>query len=327
MSLAHPLLLLVLGSLWLLALLGQIWWRHRIRRRQGTAGVGVTGLQSRSSLLGRMRLTCLWAGLAGLVLALAGPRWGGDEEQRQVNGIDIVVAIDCSRSMLAEDLFPNRSRAARDKALDLLRELGDARLALLPFAGIATVRCPLTGDHLALARMLEDCTPDLFPARAGLQGTAIGRAVRTGVDLLGRESGRGQAILVISDGADPDQAAVANAAAHAAEAGVPVYGLFIGDPERTATISVEGRQVTVAAESTSLETLARTTGAIMVSATTGNDDVLALADHLLNHLHHAPWEERRQIVQSERYRWALIPALLLLTTGFLLPTARRRRIP
>ncbi len=326
MSFAYPLLLVLLGSAWLAALLVQMWWRQRIRRRQRSAGVGITGLQHGSPLLMRLRQLFLWGGLAALIVALAGPRWGGDEQERQVQGIDIVVAIDCSRSMLADDLFPDRSRAARDKALDLLRELGDARLALLPFAGIATVRCPLTGDHLALARMLEDCTPELFPARAGLQGTAIGRAVRTGVDLLGREGGRGQAILVISDGADPEQDAVASAAAHAASAGIPVYGLFIGDRERTATITVDGRRITVPAESTSLETLARTTGAIMVSATTGPEDVLALADHLLNHLHRAPWEERRQIVQSERYRWALIPAMVLLTTGFLLPTARRRRL-
>ena len=64
-----------------------------------------------------------------------------------------------------------------------------------------------------------------------------------------------------------------------------------------------------------------------MSSTTGAEDVQALADHLLNHLHRAPWEERRQIVQSERYRWVLLPALALLLLGSLLPTARRRSLP
>jgi len=325
MSWAHPWWLLITLAILALAGLGQLLWRYRIRRRQRSAGVGLARFATHSHFLIALRQVFLWAGLLALAVAVAGPRWGGENEKRQVNGIDLVVAIDCSRSMLAEDMFPDRSRAARDKALDLLRELGDARLALLPFAGIATVRSPLTGDHLALAKMLEDCTPELFPAVTGLQGTAIGRAVTTGVDLLGREGGRGQAVLVISDGADPEADAVAKAAKHAAAADIPVYGLFIGDRERKATIQVEGRTVEVAADSSSLETLARTTGGITVSATTGSEDVRALADHLLNHLVQAPWEEERQIVQSERYRWALLPAIGLLTLGFLLPTARRRR--
>ena len=96
---------------------------------------------------------------------------------------DLLIALDCSRSMLATDLFPDRLRLARRKALDLLRLAPELRVALLPFAGTAALRCPLTGDHLAVAALLDDCDPELFPADAGLQGTAIGGAVRSGLDV------------------------------------------------------------------------------------------------------------------------------------------------
>ena len=121
-------------------------------------------------------------------------------------------------------------RAARDKAIDLLAQAPELRVSLLPFAARAVLRCPLTSDHLAVARMLEDCTPELFPARAGLQGTAIGQAVETGLDILARDAGRGQAILVISDGVDPEAESVRKAGAlSGGRAGQP--GRF--DPRHT----------------------------------------------------------------------------------------------
>jgi Ca-activated chloride channel homolog len=326
MSLAHPLALLAM--LLALAVAGALsaWWRHRVSQQQRQVGIGVPHLHRHSAFRDHLRQICLWSGLALGCIAIASPRWGAVEEERQVEGIDLLIAIDCSRSMLADDLFPDRSRAARDKAVDLVKELGDARISLLPFAGVPTLRCPLTSDQIAIARMLDDCTPELFPASVGLQGTAIGQAVRTGVGILGRDAGRGQAILVISDGSDPDHEAVTKAARYAKEANIPVYGLFVGDQSRPATIRVDGRDVAVPADRSSLDELASATGGICANHTAGLDDVSSLADHLLANLHHAPWEETRQRVQSERYRWPLVPAIVFLTLGFILPTVARRRV-
>ena len=158
---------------------------------------------------------------------------------------------------------PTRIEAARRKAIDLLRLAPETRMALMPFAAMPVLRCPLTGDHDALAQMLQDCSPELFPAENGYQGTAIGDAVRAGLGVLGKQSDRGQAILVMSDGADDDKAAVAAAAKAAKSAGIPVYGLFFADPQRKVTLLIDGKEEVMDADRTTLDALAHATGGIV----------------------------------------------------------------
>ncbi|HYE06624.1 MAG TPA: VWA domain-containing protein [Planctomycetota bacterium] len=315
--------------LWLLAALVvlaalRLAWSAATRRARAGVGAGLAGSTPRvGRRRERVRAIALWSALALACIAVAGPRWGAADEARRQVGADLLLAIDCSRSMLATDLYPDRMRVARRKAMDLLHLAPETRMALLPFAGASLLRCPLTGDHQALGQILEDCDPELFPAEHGYQGTAIGAAVRQGLRLLDRQVERGQAILVISDGADPDQEAVAAAAKQAQAQGVPVYGLFIGAVDGKAEIEIDGVKRSVAAEMTSLTTLADQTGAIVVSATLDDGDVRALHEHLGAAVAQTPWEERRRIVQSERYRWPLIAAIILTTGAMLLPTRRR----
>lgn len=320
MSFAHPHLLWLLAALPLLAAL-RWWWGARARRAQ--AGVGarthVRGSPGRAAL----RQVALWTGATAALAALAGPRWGGSEQRPTASGGDLAIVLDCSRSMLAADLYPDRLRAGRDKVNALLARLPELRVALVPFAGAPVLRCPPTGDHLAVATLLEDCTPDLFPALEGWQGTAIGAAVREGLRALEGDPGRPQAVLVISDGADPDADAVRAAGETARKAGVPVYGLFLGDPGRESVVAIDGRPVAMTADRATLDALAGATGGIAVNAMTDDSDVAALADHLGHALRDAPWESHARVVASERYRWALLPALALLALGWLLPTARR----
>ena len=106
-------------------------------------------------------------------------------------------------------------------------------------------------------------------------------------------------------------------------AGVPVYGLFLGDTERTVTLAIDGRDEVMKAERATLDQLATGTGAISVNATTTDEDVRALVEHISAGVAQRPWEERQRVVASERYQWLLLPAILLLTAGALLPTRRR----
>nr|MBA3710802.1 VWA domain-containing protein [Planctomycetota bacterium] len=267
----------------------------------------------------------MWLGLAGLAVVMAGPRWGTVENLRRQTGADLLLVLDCSRSMLAGDLYPDRIEVARRKALELVNQSPETRMALMPFAGMAVLRCPLTGDQNALEQMLQDCSPSLFPAEAGLQGTAIGDAVSQGVKVLSREAERGQAILVMSDGSDDDQQAVDAAAKEAKAAGIPVFGMFLGDPEHRTTIDIDGHPVAMTASRATLDHLAEATGGVCVNATSDSADIQALHRRIVATVAQRPWEERHRVVASERYQVFLLPACALIIIGVLLPTRRRRR--
>jgi Ca-activated chloride channel family protein len=322
MSWAHPHLFWLLAAVLALALIS---WRWSTRVRRARAGVGAGVAHLSTSVARRrsgIRAVLLWGCLVLGIAALAGPRWGASDELHASRGCDLLVMLDCSRSMLAADLYPSRIEAARRKAIDLLRLAPETRMALMPFAAMPVLRCPLTGDHEALSLMLQDCSPDLFPAENGYQGTAIGAAVQSGLTVLGKQSDRGQAILVMSDGADDDHAAV-DAAAHAAKAaGIPVYGLFFADPERKVTLVIDGKEEVMDADRSTLDLLAKQSGGICVNA--GNDpkDIDLIHEHLVSHVTQLPWEEHRRVVMSERYQWLLLPALACLALGLIMPTRR-----
>lgn len=301
------------------------WWCRSAQRSRAAVGAGVPHL---TGGVGRkrevLRRVLLWGGLALLIVTLAGPRWGAREEVQSSRGADLLLVLDCSRSMLADDLYPNRLEAARRKALDLLHLAPETRLALMPFAAVPVLRCPLTGDHNAIELMLKDCSPALFPAENGYQGTAIGEAVQAGLKVLNRQTDRGQSILVMSDGADEDKAAV-DAAGQAAKAlGVPVYGIFFGDPEREVKVVIDGKEQVMSADRSTLDTLATATGGLCVNARSDTEDIKVVHEHLRTHVVQLPWEERRRIVQSEKYQFVLGPAILLIVLGMLVPTRRSR---
>lgn len=323
MSWAQPLFFWLLPAL---ALIGGLrwWWGHRLALARQAVGAGVphlsAGVARRRS---RLRQVLLWSGTTLAALALAGPRWGAVDTLQRNKGCDLLVVMDCSRSMLATDIHPNRLEVARRKALDFLRIAPETRMALMPFAAIASLRCPLTGDREAIAEMLKDCSPELFPAEAGYQGTAIGDAVRQGLAILGKQVERGQAVLVLSDGADDDSDSVGEAIKAAKNAGVPVYGLFLGDPERTVDLEIDGRKEVMTSSRKTLDDLATGTDGLSLPAGLDDSDVHLIHDHLQRHVTQGEWEERRRIVASERYHWLLLPGIALLALGLLLPTRRR----
>lgn len=323
MTWAFPVLFWLLPALGLLG--GLRWWYgQRVALARRAVGAGVPHLSAGvARRRGRLRQAALWGGAALATLALAGPRWGAVDTVQRNKGCDLLVVMDCSRSMLAADLHPNRLEVARRKALDFLRIAPETRMALMPFAAIASLRCPLTGDREAIAEMLKDCSPDLFPAEHGYQGTAIGDAVRQGLAILGKQVERGQAVLVLSDGADDDSDSVGEAITAAKNAGVPVYGIYLGDEARTVTIDIDGRKEVMTPSRATLDELAVGTNALSIPAGLDDGDVRLIHNHLQNNVTQGEWEERRRIVASERYLWLLLPGIALLAFGLLLPTRRR----
>lgn len=160
-----------------------------------------------------------------LILALARPQWGARLETVTRRGIDVMVAVDTSLSMLAEDVKPSRLAQAQAAVLSLMDLLQGDRIGLVAFAGTAYVACPLTLDYSAAAMFVDVLDPDLIP----VPGTAIAAAIRAAAGAFPEQERRHKVLILITDGED-HEGDVAAAAAAAAEQGVIIYAVGVGSP-------------------------------------------------------------------------------------------------
>jgi Ca-activated chloride channel family protein len=170
-----------------------------------------------------LRATLLVLGTLSLVVALAGPMWGFRWQEVHREGIDLIVALDTSRSMLATDVKPNRLARAKLAVQDLAAELRGDRIGLVAFAGTAFVQCPLTLDYGVFAQSLDAVEVGLIPRG----GTSLTAAIDAGLAAFEGRQGKHQALVLITDGED-HEGAVKDAAKRAAERGVKVYTVGIG---------------------------------------------------------------------------------------------------
>lgn len=174
-----------------------------------------------------------------LVAAILGPRWGIYMEKQKIYGVDVVVAVDVSRSMLASDVEPNRL----DHALLAIRQQLTERavfqrahrLALLAFAGSTSLKLPLTTDHLAFREKLANI--NIYSAPLG--GTTIAKTIQAAVDLFAKSpEDATKIILLFTDGEDHEGDPIAAAKQAYAEHGIRVFTVAVGDPARTAGAEV-----------------------------------------------------------------------------------------
>ncbi len=186
----------------------------------------------------RWRAAMLLAALALLVLSLAGPQWGFHWEEVHREGVDLIVALDTSRSMLAEDVKPNRLGRAKLAVEDLVKQLHGDRIGLVAFAGSAFVQCPLTLDYEAFSESLRAVDVGIIPKG----GTALAEAINAGVDALEEHQGKHEALILITDGEDHD-GRVDEAAKQAADKGIKIYTVGIGTPGGDLIpVTVDGHQ-------------------------------------------------------------------------------------
>ena len=176
--------------------------------------------------------------LALLIIALAGPRWGFQWEEVRREGVDIVIALDTSRSMLATDVTPTRLDRAKLALQEFVQQLQGDRIGLIAFAGSAFVQCPLTLDYGAFLESLRSVTVGIIPKG----GTALGEAIRTGLSAFENQPGKHHALIIITDGEDHD-GHVRKASQPAAARGIKVYTIGVGTPEgELIPLSVDGRR-------------------------------------------------------------------------------------
>lgn len=330
--------------LWLLLLvpaLGLVsWWvaasrRSALRRFAGGAPFvdRFTGEVSPHRRVSKLLLLC--AALASLPVALARPQWGTRLEPVTRQGSDIVVVLDTSLSMAVEDLAPNRLEQAKHAIGSLLERLAGDRVALVTFAGQATLTCPLTVDHAAIRLFLES----LDVESVGAPGTALGRSLEVALAALnadGRETGdRGRSIVLFSDGED-HEGGLDDALREVTRAGVPVYAIGTGtatgapipvkDPAGILTgykKDREGKAVTSRLDETVLEQIALDTEGRYYRATAGEMEIEELADVLGFAAEDEIGSELRTRYE-DRFQLPLLFALLALFAETLLGDRRAR---
>jgi Ca-activated chloride channel family protein len=180
--------------------------------------------RSRSKGWVRMGLFCL--GFAFFVVGLARPRTGARLAERKTKGAEIIVALDVSNSMLAEDYSPNRLERAKLAISRLTDRLQEDRIGLVIFAGTSFVQLPVTTDYVSAKMFLSSIDTESIP----VQGTAIGDAIRLCIKSFSAQSEKSRVIVVISDGENHEDDAV-GAARQASELGIKVYTIGVGSAE------------------------------------------------------------------------------------------------
>ncbi|MBX9448344.1 MAG: VWA domain-containing protein [Taibaiella sp.] len=172
------------------------------------------------------RMIFIAISLSLMVLALMNIRKGSGTEISDRKGLDIIVALDVSKSMLARDLNPNRLDRSKVLIQQLMQKLNSDRVGFIIFAGNAYLQSPITSDYNAVRMMLETATPDAVPT----QGTVLGEAIELARKSFNQETNKYKVILLISDGEDHDASAL-NMAEKAKKEGVVIYTVGVGSPQ------------------------------------------------------------------------------------------------
>jgi len=267
-----------------------------------------------------------------IVLALARPQFGTRVETVRSVGRDIVVAVDLSRSMLAEDVSPNRLDRARLAILRLLGRLDGDRIGLVAFAADAFVQSPLTIDYGAAAMFLRAMQPDLMP----VQGTDLGEAMRVSLDALDQGAREDRVLVIVTDGED-HEGSMDEQLERAARSGVTVHTVGIGSAEGVPVPDVDdqGRQrgfrrdadgnvVTTRLDETTLRRIAEETGGEYVRAGAGGTAFDDLVDRIATGGSESA--DSREVTQfEEQYRIFLGLALVLLLMEAVMPERTRFR--
>ena len=321
-------------------------WRRNLQvRRAGDHFLVEKLLKSVSPERRMVKRFCVFFAIVLLTLAALRPQYGQEQTTVRKAGIDVAIAFDISKSMLARDVVPSRILAARTALKQLLTNISGDRVALVPFAGISFVQSPLTGDQSAIDMYLDELDPLQMP----VGGTNIAEAIRRGTALLtgnadkGDRGARSRVILLITDGEDnhPDRAKAARAAAkQASEQGVLVLavavGTAMGEPipildeagnHQGYVRGQDGQPVVSKLNLSLLEDLVGTpteAEGARVFQFNGENDVITPLTATLKSLQRSALEMAMRHRYNEKYQYLLFPAILLLLIESLLSDRRRR---
>ncbi len=329
MKFAFPGMLMLI---WLAPLLGLVFFygmrkRRRILGRYASAkGLGVI-TPDVNPMRRRVKAGLVMATVVFIVLAMAGPQYGYHWREIERRGIDIVIALDCSRSMLAADIEPTRLDRAKREVIDLLGMLQGDRVGLTAFAGVAFLQCPLTLDYTIFNLFLNSLTPDSLP----VGGTHLADAVRVSREAFKTEDNSEKAIILITDG-ESTEGDVVKAAQMAAKDHIKIFCIGVGreggapvpDKQGGLKKDASGEIIMTKLDETTLQKIAAVTGGAYVRSVTGDMDLDTIyKDEIRGKMKARKLTSGRQKIGEDRFQWFLIGAIALFLIEMFLPTAKK----
>jgi Ca-activated chloride channel family protein len=308
-----------------------------VRRQRALARLGDAPLIRRLSATvnerGRRAQAALGLfALTMLIVAIARPQWGSETQAIDQEGLQVMVALDISQSMLAQDIKPTRLDRAKLEIRDLARQLNGDEIGIVPFSGAAFLQVPLTSDYTTALTYLENAGPSLISR----PGTVIGDAIRTASAAFDPRLASQKVLVLMTDGEDVESDPL-TAAKEVADQGVMIYAIGFGTPEGEvvpetdasgrvlgAKQDAQGNPVISRMDETTLQEIAGTGGGKYYRATPDGGELASLLAEI-GSLQKAQLQSRQAVRLIERYPIFLALALAALVLAELIPDRVRPR--
>lgn len=280
-----------------------------------------------------IRFALLLLGLALAIVSLAQPRWGYTFQDVKRKGLDLLVAVDTSRSMLSNDIQPSRLERVKLAIQDLINEVQGDRVGLIAFAGRAFLQAPLTIDYDAVIEAVNDLDTKTIPEG----GTNISSAITLATQSFGKSAMGNRALVIFTDGEDLNGEAVKIAKAAAADAGVRIFTIGVGTPqgslipitgddgETSFVKDSAGVVVKSKLDDKRLREIAEATGGFYLHLENGPRTMQQIQTEGLAKMQAAEMDVRLSRRPIERYEWPLGAALIALALSILIPERKRVR--
>ncbi len=227
----------------LLPVLVLLWVFNNIRRKRAFRKLGEQELIKRlvpeySGIRPGIKFFFVLLSLAIVIIILARPQFGSKLEEVKKQGVEVIIALDVSNSMLARDIQPDRLTRAKQALTRLIDNLDNDKIGLIVFAGDAYTQIPITTDYISAKMFLSAISPEMVPK----QGTAIGSAIELGMRSFSPGEGKSKAMIIITDGENHEDDPVSKAR-EASEAGIVIHTIGIGSPEGVPVPIVTGGKI------------------------------------------------------------------------------------
>ncbi|RAJ13915.1 VWA domain-containing protein [Arenibacter echinorum] len=199
-------------------------WKKRTQKKFADLSLLKRLTPDRSNFKSTLKLIFILLGIASLTMALVNPKIGTKLETVKREGVDIVFAVDVSKSMLAEDIAPNRLEKAKRLVSEIINQLASDRIGIIAYAGQAFPQLPITTDYGAAKMFLQNMNTDMLSS----QGTAIDQAIELASTYYDDEEQTNRVLFIISDGEDHSEGDVSNAVEDATNEGIRVFTIGVG---------------------------------------------------------------------------------------------------